>query len=140
MHLSYFIFHWCLPETFWGEWVFFFFNIKINVFLFWNLEVKPLWAKDCSFADGTWRVSSKKWPNNQVRIETVFSQSLFINISIKLAMHTLCQLRSKVTLILFSRGVPKEWDMWHLKSWVLVMTWRSRVEGVGGRIKREGMY
>ena len=139
MHLSNFIFHWCLPETFWREWVYFF-NIKINVFLFWNMEVKPHWAKVCSLADGTWRVSSKKWPNNQVRIETVFSQSIFIKISIKLAVHTLCQLRSKIILILFNRGVPKEWDTWRLKPWVLVMTWRSRMEGVGGRLKREGIY
>ena len=36
------------------------------------MEVKPHLAKVYSFADGTWRVSSKNWPNNQVRIETVF--------------------------------------------------------------------
>jgi len=70
MHLNYFIFHWCPPETFWEESrVFFFFfkcEIKYGFSRIWELNFAE--QKLSSFANGTWRVLPKKFPNNQVRI------------------------------------------------------------------------
>ena len=72
-----------------------------------NMEVKPHLAKVYSFADGTWRVSSKKWPNNQVRIETVFPKLIHQYLHKTGCAHPFL-VKVKDNLILFNRDVPKE--------------------------------